>query len=175
MLAADCFFEKNLTRFLCLSRLAEKAKREAVIQTGLEQTVWPGRMEIISTKPFLMVDGAHNGNGVEAFCKSLKALYPEEKFVFFMAVMADKDYELMVEQMLPIAKCFYTFTPESSRALQSTRLAAYINSRGVEAFVCEAYEDMLQKLEPDTKNIAFGSLYFIGTIKAIWKNERKRM
>ncbi len=171
--AADIFMERNLNRIQCLSGIRTKEDRESVIQNGLEAAVWPGRMEVLSTDPFFMVDGAHNGHGVEALCKSLKALYPGEKFVFFMAVMADKDYEQMVSQMLPIAKRFYTFTPESSRALQNTNLAAYINRMGVEASVCDRYEELFQKLELNTKNIAFGSLYFVGDVKRYWKKQVK--
>ena len=173
MVAADLFIEKNADRFVELSRLRRKNKKEEIIRAGLEKTVWPGRMEVISREPFFMVDGAHNGHGVNALCKSLKTLYPGEKFVFFMAVMADKDYEQMVAQMLPIAKCFYTFTPDSNRALQNTKLAAYITQMGVEASVCESYEDMFQKLDRNTKNVAFGSLYFIGDVKQNWKKWKR--
>lgn len=173
MMAADIFLEKNMNQFSCLTRLSNRKEKEEILRTGLENTVWPGRMELISREPFFMVDGAHNGHGVEALCKSLKALYPGEKFTFFMAVMADKDYEQMVAQMLPIAKCFYTYTPDSSRALQNTKLAEYINRRGVEAFVCESYEEIFQKLDSTKKNIAFGSLYFIGDIKIHWRKQVK--
>ena len=173
MMAADIFLEKSKSQFSCLTRLSNRKEKKKILRTGLENTIWPGRMELISREPFFMVDGAHNGHGVEALCKSLKALYPGEKFVFFMAVMADKDYEQMVEQMLPIAKCFYTFTPDSSRALQNTKLAEYINRRGVKAFVCESYEDIFQGLDLNAKNVAFGSLYFIGDIKIHWRKQVK--
>ena len=48
-------------------------------------------MEILSEKPFLLVDGAHNSNGVEALKESLILLFPGEKFHFIMGVMADND------------------------------------------------------------------------------------
>ncbi len=173
MTAADIFMERNLNRIKFRFKVQTKEDRERVIQNGLESAVWPGRMEVLSTDPFFMVDGAHNGHGVAALCESLKTLYPGEKFVFFMAVMADKDYEQMVSQMLPIAKRFHTFTPESSRALQNTSLAAYINRMGVEVSVCEQYEDLFQKIDPEAKNIAFGSLYFVGDVKQNWKKYGK--
>ena len=61
---------------------------EKITAEALEQTVWPGRMEVLADKPFLLVDGAHNSNGVMALKSSLEKLYPGEKFVFFMGVMA---------------------------------------------------------------------------------------
>lgn len=69
-------------------------------------------MEILSKKPFLLVDGAHNSNGVEALRESLVALFPGEKFHFIMGVMADKDYETMIGELLPLAIDFITCTVE---------------------------------------------------------------
>ncbi len=142
-----------------------KKYNEKLVDEAIRQTRWKGRMEKISDKPFLMVDGAHNSNGVAALKSSLIELYPNEKFVFFMGVMADKDYPLMIKQMLPIAKEFVTVTPESSRALQAKELAAFISREGVKATSISSVEEMFSRLALEDKNIAFGSLYFIGEIE----------
>lgn len=143
---------------------------DAVIRAGLEAAVWPGRMEILSSQPFLMVDGAHNGHGVAALCASLKDMYPGEKFHFLMGVMADKDYGNMIEEMLPLALDFQTYTPESSRALQAERLAEDIGRCGIKASVAGNLEETLVNLPSDARTIAFGSLYFIGEMKAVYEN-----
>lgn len=146
---------------------------DAIVQRGLERASWPGRMEVLSDNPFFMADGAHNGHGVHALVESLTYMYPGEKFCFFMGVMADKDYEQMVQEMLPLAKCFYTYTPESTRALQSSKLAAFINDKGIPAKACDTFEELLDHLSKSDKNIAFGSLYFIGDLKQYWGNYLK--
>lgn len=140
-------------------------KNESEIITALRETVWQGRMEILSQKPFFMVDGAHNGHGVLALRDSLKTLYPCEKFHMIMAVMADKDYKAMVEEILPYAEDFVAVNIDNSRALQAKDLAEFINSRGVKADCVDSVEEALKTLRADTKNLAFGSLYFIGEIK----------
>lgn len=140
-------------------------KNESEIITALRETVWQGRMEILSQKPFFMVDGAHNGHGVLALRDSLKTLYPCEKFHMIMAVMADKDYKAMVEELLPYAEDFVAVNMDNSRALQAKDLAEFINSRGVRADCVDSVEEALKTLRADTKNLAFGSLYFIGEIK----------
>lgn len=153
--------------------------RERLIKKGLEEALWPGRMEIISRKPFLMVDGAHNENGVRALRDSLEKMYPGEKFDFIMGVMADKDYESMVEDMLPLAESFTTIRPDNSRALQAESLAEFIRSRGVEAHSADSMEVFVEdfKAEPGkerrNKTIAFGSLYFIGELKENFQIRRK--
>ena len=140
-------------------------KNESEIISALRETVWQGRMEILSQKPFFMVDGAHNGHGVLALRDSLKTLYPCEKFHMIMAVMADKDYKAMVEELLPYAEDFVAVNMDNSRALQAKDLAEFINSRGVKADCVDSVEEALKTLRADTKNLAFGSLYFIGEVK----------
>ncbi|WP_033153391.1 bifunctional folylpolyglutamate synthase/dihydrofolate synthase [Pseudobutyrivibrio ruminis] len=135
------------------------------IDSGLAKAVWPGRMQIISEHPFIMVDGAHNPSGVQALYDSLYAEFPKEKISFIMAVMADKDYLSMAKIMEPIAQRIYTVTVESDRALQAKELADAIGKLGIDAKSCDSYQDALnQALLQDEKIVAFGSLYFIGEV-----------
>ena len=135
------------------------------IDSGLAKAVWPGRMQIISEHPFIMVDGAHNPSGVQALYESLRTEFPKEKISFIMAVMADKDYLSMAKIMAPIAQRIYTVTVESDRALQAKELADAIGELGIDAKSCDSYQDALnQALSQDEKVVAFGSLYFIGEV-----------
>ncbi|MDD6157213.1 MAG: bifunctional folylpolyglutamate synthase/dihydrofolate synthase [Lachnospiraceae bacterium] len=140
----------------------------------LAKTGWMGRMELIQEDPFFMVDGAHNAHGVAALARSLRQLYPGAKFHFFMAVMADKDYPDMIGELLPLALDFTTYTPESSRALQGEQLAAFIRTRGVEAKTCDNPRNFLGHLPRGERTVAFGSLYFVGEILEIFREEQDR-
>ena len=176
--------------------VATKEAQEAWIRTGIAEAFWKGRMEIINEHPFFMIDGAHNSHGVNALANSLKELYPGEKFHFIMGVMADKDYEEMIDVLLPLAIDFVTVTPESNRALQSKDLAECIQKKGVQARYVENMEDAIRPLLPCTKGdttilnqntgetrirlaggwhktVAFGSLYFIGAIEAMLEENGK--
>lgn len=160
---------------------------EDAICTGISETFWKGRMEIINEAPFFMIDGAHNSHGVLALAKSLKELYPGEKFHFIMGVMADKDYEEMIDALLPLAIDFVTVTPESNRALQSKDLAECIERKGIKARYEEDMEKVIRPLLPrngktedaatviskDSKIVAVGSLYFIGAIETMLEGNDK--
>lgn len=162
-LAAEYVLEKFINAAVTDGNKLKKNEPEII--SALRETVWQGRMEILSQKPFFMVDGAHNGHGVLALRDSLKTFYPCEKFHMIMAVMADKDYKAMVEELLPYAEDFVAVNMDNSRALQAKELAEFINSRGVKADCVDSVEEALKTLRADTKNLAFGSLYFIGEIK----------
>lgn len=144
----------------------DETKISEAMREGIHSAVWKGRMEILSEDPFLMVDGAHNSNGIHALAISLSELYPGEKFHFVMGVMADKDYEKMVEELLSLAIDFVTVTPESSRALQAEKLAENIRRNGVFARSIESVGDVWKLPKHGEKTIALGSLYFIGELEA---------
>lgn len=141
------------------------------VEAGIQKAVWKGRMEILQEKPFLMVDGAHNSNGIHALKKSLMQMFPKEKFHFIMGVMADKDYEKMVEELLPLALDFATVTPESSRALQAEELAEKIKNRGIPARSLQKVSQVFDVLAPEEKTVALGSLYFIGELEALQEEQ----
>ena len=154
--------------------LKDKSDRKQVIQEGIALAKWPGRMEILSKEPFLMVDGAHNGHGVAALKESLLMLYPGEKFHFIMGVMADKDYGEMIRELLPLALDFKTVTVESERALQGEALADCIRAKGIPAEAYRNLEDVLPDFSKSSaeKTVAFGSLYFIGEIEAFLRGKQ---
>jgi len=154
---------------------------EEAIKQGIGKAKWPGRMELLSEKPFFLVDGAHNGNGTAAMVQGLKELYPGEKFRFIMGVLEEKDYEQMADYILPIASQVITVTPENNRALQGERLASYMKKKGMQVRNCLHIQDIVKEclletgnMEDEVKNVAFGSLYFIGTVRKIILNQKMK-
>ena len=73
------------------------------IQDGIETTRWIGRFETLAENPRIVADGGHNRSGVEAFCNSMRKLYPNQKKVLIMGMMHDKDYEACIR--LAAAAC----------------------------------------------------------------------
>ena len=182
ILAAEAFYEKRISK-----KLEEEERQNGIVMEcirekwlsavrgGIEETQWEGRMELVCKNPFFLMDGAHNSNGVNALKESLESLYPGEKFHFIMGVMADKDYEQMIEKLLPLALDFKTVTVESERALQAEQLADCIREKGIAASVCPNVKDALPDFSvvSEEKTIAFGSLYFIGEIKQLLQLEKQ--
>ena len=62
-------------------------------------------------------------------------------------------------------------TPESARALQGEALAERIRETGVRAKSLAHISDIPKTLSKKNKNIALGSLYFIGELRALWKEK----
>lgn len=144
---------------------------EDALNRGLSQARWPGRMELARRSPDVLLDGGHNPQCMEALARSLQALYPGKKLIFLTGVLADKNWTAMMEQLLPLAKEFYTITPDSPRAKSAADLAAWLESRGGRAVPCETVRDGLDQAlaaaGPQDAVCACGSLYMIGEARRL--------
>lgn len=72
-----------------------------IIKAGLIDMVWPCRMECVCENVY--IDGAHNEEAINAFCKTLEVLFPKERKILLFAVSKDKDYEAMIERLCKIS------------------------------------------------------------------------
>ena len=139
---------------------------EEALVRGLEQARWPGRLELARRGPDVILDGGHNPQCMEALARALGELYPGKKLIFLTGVLADKDWSTMMGELLPLAKEFYTITPDSPRAMPAAELAAYLEGQGAKATPCgsvrEGLELALVFLPPEDVVCVTGSLYMIG-------------
>ena len=143
---------------------------EEAVEQGFANVVWPGRFEVLQYDPLVIVDGAHNPNGVEELAKCLNAYLPGRKVTFVMGVMADKDYTTMLHAILPMAKRFVAITPDSERALPSVQLRQEIEERlHIPALdggnVKQGIALALEQVQPDEAIVIFGSLYQVGEVR----------
>lgn len=95
---------------------------EQAIRDGLQSAAWPGRFEVLSLRPVVILDGAHNPDGIRALTNGLTQYLPKQPITFLVGLMADKDYPKMLRILVPFAKRFVTVTPDNKRALPSAEL-----------------------------------------------------
>ena len=142
---------------------------EEAVRRGLAEAVWPGRFEVLNTRPVFIADGGHNRQCVEAVADSLHRYFPGKQVLLIMGVLADKDYRAMIELLAPLAKGFYTVTPDSPRAMAAEKLAELLLPYGKPTDVCRSAADAVAKAfacaEEDDVICSFGSLYMTGEIR----------
>lgn len=142
---------------------------DEAVRSGLSAAVWPGRFEVLGKSPVFIADGGHNRQCVEAVAASLEHYFPGKQFVFIMGVLADKDYRSMIELLAPLAKRFYTLTPDSPRAMSAGQLAELLASYGKPTDVCQSAADAVAKAfacaGKDDVICSVGSLYMTGEIR----------
>lgn len=147
-----------------------KLSNDMILQ-GLKKTYWPGRFEVISKKPFIILDGAHNEDAAQKLAQTIRKHFTNKKITYIIGVLADKEYKKILEIMLPLAYRVYTVTPSNKRALDGQVLAEEIRSMGKEAIFCKDMKEA-GNLTISESNIgetdviiAFGSLSYLAELK----------
>ncbi|HVM96852.1 MAG TPA: folylpolyglutamate synthase/dihydrofolate synthase family protein, partial [Candidatus Acidoferrales bacterium] len=75
----------------------------AHMKAGLAQVKWPGRLEVVAKQPLVVLDGAHNADGVVALCDELPGIVDGRPVHLVFSVMRDKQWLPMVQRLAPIA------------------------------------------------------------------------
>ena len=146
--------------------LSEKSIRE-----GLENARWSGRMEIVEKNPLVMLDGAHNIDGIHMLAQSLKKYFADRKLTLLIGILGDKEYEKMLETLMPLASKVVFTEPNSTRKWHVDAIGEITKKYNVEIHIEKDIEKAykLAKSITDEKDavICAGSLYLIGALYAV--------
>ncbi len=154
----------------CEALVGRKLDRDALKDATAVATA-PGRMEPLSTSPFLMVDGAHNADGVRTLVESLEEEYPTTKWRILLGVMGEKNVDLMIEHLGPVASGIVTTAVESERAMPAVELAEKVSTilPGLPVLSSERVDYGLDMARAEAGSqgavLVTGSLYLVGEVR----------
>lgn len=148
---------------------------EDAIRQGFRITRWPGRFEIVNSRPLIIMDGAHNPDGARTFVKAVDDYLDGYIRIFVMGVLRDKDYREIISLTNDRASVIITVDPDNARALSDVELKDAINeiktrdipvlSAGrIEAGIELATQLAIQLNHEKTAIVVFGSLSFLGDL-----------
>lgn len=110
-----------------LEELGYSMDRKKVLQ-GFKNTRMVARLQKVQDNPVILLDGAHNEQGIGELKKALTLIYPDRKFVFIFGVLKDKEYKKEVEILSEIAKAFIAVEPDyPERKLESSALKVLLD------------------------------------------------
>lgn len=147
-----------------------------VLLHGIAKAKWPGRMEEVL--PGVILDGAHNEEGILAFAKTVAEFSDEYKITILFTAVSDKNYiqmiHLICDRVNPQA--VVTTQVKGERQLSSESLAKAFRKEGCQDVydnhdVAEAFEQAY-KLKGDGLLFCVGSLYMIGEILQVISDRR---
>ncbi len=112
----------------CL-HLRSKGKQPdtSVLQKGLESTHWEGRMEVVSRNPTIVLDSAHNPDGVRSLTQTLREYFSFERCLLVIGMMEDKAVDEMLELFSQIGDRFILVKPRQERAQDPKYLAQQLS------------------------------------------------
>ncbi|AWI06951.1 bifunctional folylpolyglutamate synthase/dihydrofolate synthase [Clostridium drakei] len=141
------------------------------ILNALKNVKWIGRLEVMKSKPLVIIDGAHNIDGITKLKENIEKYFSYKKMVLILGILADKEVEKMVSTITPMAEKIIAVTPDSYRAENAHELEKIIkkcnaNCESKDNYE-EAYKTALSYLEEEDILIISGSLYMIGGMRKI--------
>lgn len=141
------------------------------INKSLKNTVWPGRLETIKKDPLILLDGAHNTDGIEKLKSSLDFYLKGRPYTLILGILADKDTHGMAKIIAPEAQRVICVTPMSDRASLAEVLASYVHELNEDTSYNDSYEgavkDALSTLKDNEYIIITGSLYMVGEYRKV--------
>ncbi|MBN2460787.1 MAG: bifunctional folylpolyglutamate synthase/dihydrofolate synthase [Candidatus Cloacimonetes bacterium] len=144
--------------------------REDLLRRGLRSVHWQGRLQLFQKNPYVLIDGAHNEEGVKTLLNSLSILFPDKKFIFVLAILRDKNLNLIFKRLTTASKKMYISKNKSNRAAEIADEEKYVKKYGgdyeIRDNVIEAARAAINNATRDDVIIITGSLYTISEILA---------
>ena len=148
---------------------------ETAIRQGLNSVKWPGRLELLSENPKILLDGAHNVDGMKSLAVALRqhreGLYKHRRLILCLGMLGDKEIEKAVGIIGPLADVIVVTKPGSPRAGDWEHIALlageYVANDNI--YVIEdpilAVSKCLEMLSPEDMLCVTGSLYMLGPVR----------
>jgi dihydrofolate synthase/folylpolyglutamate synthase len=149
---------------------------EETIERGIRTVRWPGRLERLSERPAVYLDGTHNPAGARELVKFWEENFAGWRVILVYGAMRDKAVDEIAGLLFPAAD-FVVFTePMQPRAISAPLLAEMTGHLAKKSTViadpAEALEHAIGVASPDDAVFATGSLYLVGDLRAYWSRRR---
>lgn len=140
------------------------------IKPGVESAINPARFEVISSAPHLIIDGAHNPDGMSTFASAVEKYLKKEKGVLIIGMLADKDSRSSLKYIEGLFDDVYTVPINNPRAMTSKEMASLCKEYFANVIPCDNVSQALTKAlqkakEKNTHICVCGSLYLAGEIR----------
>ncbi len=166
-----------------VDRLREKGFEtpETTVIEGLANTSLPGRMEIVSDEPKIVLDGAHNSDSLAALMKSIGIHTPYDSLVVVFGCCEDKDVDDLLKRIAMGAdKIIFTRAKGSLRAVDPQELQQrFTEIAGKMTQVAETFPEALELAERAVSRgdliCVTGSFFLVGEAKKHLKAQEREL
>ncbi len=123
----------NLSLAIVLAELYLGTRKKEISEKKIKESMSGirvrGRFEIIRKKPLVIADASHNPEGVENFARDVDRYFSNRKKIIIFAVLKDKDYESMVENIIGISDTLILTSSLNSRSLDTSELEKVVKRK----------------------------------------------
>ncbi len=147
----------------------------ALIREGLATVSWPGRFEIMLEGPTVLLDGAHNGEGVKALLETIEDFRQGRRIKLLFASMEDKEWRLMLNMLVEMVDEVVLTRVSMERSADPKQLASHVAGRVPHRVMNDARQGLgylLTSARPEDIVLVAGSLYLLGEVRPVVQEAR---
>lgn len=141
---------------------------EKSLRQGLRTVSWPGRLEVMLERPTVILDGAHNPEGVRALVDEMNQFRQGRKIKLLFATMADKEWEIMLRELEKTADEVIFTRVKMERSANPDQLAQSLTESIPHREIDDsriALQTLLSETGPEEIILVAGSLYLLGEVR----------
>jgi dihydrofolate synthase/folylpolyglutamate synthase len=146
---------------------------DEAIATGIAQTVWPGRLEKLQSRPDLYLDGAHNPGAARELASFLEENFAGREIWMIYGALRDKSVDEVAGRLFPLAAHVIITEPRTPRSISAAQLAEITSYHAADSVIIpdaeRALEYALANAKPEDAIFVTGSLYLVGQMRSYWK------
>ena len=137
------------------------------VRLGLYNAIWPGRCEVISHKPQIVLDGAQNVASARALKEAIKENFKFKRLILVMGISQDKDRQGVCREFQDVADEVILTRADNPRASPPEELARYFEGKSIHlsSRVEEAREVAKKIASGDDLILVTGSLFVVGEFR----------
>ena len=139
---------------------------------GLSAVQWPGRLELFSKQPMVLLDTAHNPGGIETVCQALSQYFKDREVHTVMGMLGDKAFQTCIGQIAKKSRKFYAAAPPiPARAIPAAETAEIAKQYCNDVTCVDQLEDVLfeavSQLDEHSMLLICGSIPLVGESRTI--------
>lgn len=168
------------TAIVAVESFFDRLLDETVVQEAFRTVTMPGRFEVVSHSPLMILDGAHNPDGAKAASRTLQDEFDVAgRRVLVVGMLGGRDVVEMLESLdARNADLVIACTPNSPRAVAATDVAAVVRAMGVMVEqiddVATAVQRAIDVSTEDDVILVAGSLYVVGAARTAVEDIARR-
>jgi dihydrofolate synthase/folylpolyglutamate synthase len=149
--------------------------REEEIRQGLSRVTWPGRLEVLSHNPWIVLDGAHNPGAMSVLARNLPRVFSYNRLLLVFGMMKDKEIGKTFNRILPLADRVYLTRAEYDRSADPGTLVPFVEREGRPYYISQTIPEAIRKAREEATEgdliLITGSLFIVGEARAWWERE----
>jgi len=145
---------------------------DEAVRAGLAQVRWPGRLQVLSREPLIVVDGAHNAYSMSQLVQTLPECLPYDRLVLIFGAGRAHNPATILDEILPSVTRAYVTQAAHPKVESAEILFGVVQQAGVDTEICatplEALGEAVRTARPGDLILATGSLFLVAEVMSAW-------